>query len=231
MRTPSIPTGYDCEARRSVTSSLAQDHPGRLRYRCPDPTCLSPLTTHNRNGYKYFKHFPDAENRSCRFWSSQPSVQHSLAVDILRDEFSAALDGRTSCPLLQFSGDLGDLQLSLPYFQVDQLLGDRQWACPRTGRQPDLTLLLRGEPVLLVEVWHKHKVDRPKAQDLHPHRWIEVRARDVLSDSRRLKVVNHGGFPDDLDPYTSQGRLFGRAELDACSASRTSHTLGEECRV
>lgn len=153
--------------------------------------------------------------------SRDPSDQHSLAVDMLYYEFEASITCPSNRPLLQFSGDFGVLDLLLPYFQVEQVLGDRKWSCPRTGRQPDLTLLFHGDPVLLVEVRHKHKVDKPKADDLHPHRWIEVSAADVLSDPKRLKIINHGGFPDDLEQYTAQGRLFRRSELDACSASRT----------
>lgn len=219
MKPPSIPNGFDCQLGRSIPSWNAEDQPGRHRYRCLDPLCQAPLTTHNRDGSKYFKHFPNTQSRSCRFFSRDPSTIHALAVELLYQEFRASIDSSSSSiPLLQFSHDLGGSLIALPYFQIDEVRGDRKWTCPRTGRQPDLTLLLDGQPVLLVEVWHKHKVDRRKIGDLFPYRWIEVFAADALLDSRRLKVLSHGGFPDDLEPHTAQGRLFRRSELDACGA-------------
>ncbi|HNA87598.1 MAG TPA: hypothetical protein PLB04_18635 [Nitrospira sp.] len=89
-----------------------------------------------------------------------------------------------------------------------------EWICPLRHRRPDVAVLDRfDEPVLLIEVFHTHTVDRKKRLDLTPYWWIEVGAPDVLKDPLRLVVREHGNFPYDLDVLGHQDELFDRAIL------------------
>jgi hypothetical protein len=202
----SIPWGRDVQTGKLVRAERAIYPPGKGRYRCLDEKCGRDLTVaRSKQGRQHFRHFRNSHAEGCVFHDPAKS-KHSAAIRLLVMVFTEALKRRTPMPLLVFNTPTG-AKTVLPFVSAEKVVPE--WTCPNTGRRADLALLDHNqEPVLLVEVWHTHAVPHDKQADLAAYWWIEVEAKEVLMDSDKLIIRNHGNLPVQLELAWKQFELF-----------------------
>lgn len=190
----------------------ARHLPPEGTYACLDPQCHGDITVYERpkgSGRYYFRHRNREASEKCGFHRRHDrtvrrheAAQHLLAV-VLRE----ALHKRGPMPLWSFL-TAGETMLVLPVLNAASVI--TEWMCPTTGRRADIALLDKaGEPVMLVEVFHTHAVDRNKRKDISGYWWIEVEANAVIADFERLPIRHCGNMPYVFSPETQQIPLAG----------------------
>lgn len=207
---PQITWALDLAADTLVRAERAERRPGKGRYRCLDDRCCADLTVaRSRLGRQHFRHFRNSHATGCAFHNlSKPQTQHKAAQLLLRTLFAEAMMCRIPMPVLVFNTPSG-VQQVLPFVHARTVAVE--WECPSTGRRADLALLDGGgAPILLIEVLHTHAVTSEKRRDLSGYWWIEVEAKQVLLDARRLIVRSHDNLPEMLALQWEQFELFER---------------------
>lgn len=110
-------------------------------------------------------------------------------------------------PLLEFQV-AGATRQVLPLVNAKRVRPE--WSCQRTGKRADIALLdHHDEPVLLIEVFHTHAVDRHKIRAYSDYWWIEVEANAIIANYERLPVIHCGNLPYVFAPETQQRTLPG----------------------
>lgn len=212
---PSIPWAVDTLTGERVKAERAIPYAGKGRYRCVGKDCDEELTVVcRRNGSTYFRHV----GGSARGYEEvlgevrgRRSI-HEEACCLLWQRFSRVLQGEEEkSPLLVFESPWGFREVMLlAAVGTPAAAVVREWCCPHSGRRADVAVLGHDrKPILLVEVFCTSGVDRLKAMDFAPYRWIEVEARQVIADPLRLVVRNCGGFSAEWTPRGYQYCLFG----------------------
>ncbi len=213
---PSAPRGIalacDVASGTVIRAHDAQHLPPKGMYRCLDPHCDGDLNVCERpkgSGRFYFRHRASKEGTCCGFHSVNARNQrrHAAAQHLLAVIFAEALQKRLPMPMLAFPTS-GGMKHVLPFVLAQEVR--KEWLCARSGRRADIALLDgTQQPVLLIEVFHTHAVDREKRRDLSPHWWIEIDANDIIADQETLPVRHSGNLPFALDPQTQQRWLLG----------------------
>lgn len=190
----------------------AQHLPPNGTYQCLDPLCGGDLNVCERprgSGRFYFRHRVSKLGTRCGFHSTNAGShkRHDAAQHLLSVILTEALHKRLPMPTLAFPTP-GGLRHVLPFVLAREVR--KEWVCARSGRRADLALLdEHQQPVLLIEVFHTHAVDRDKRLDLSPYWWIEIDANEIIADQETLPVRHAGNLPFALDPQTQQRWLPG----------------------
>lgn len=186
--------------------------PPKGTYVCLDPNCHGDVTVYERPKYSgryYFRHRNKEASGNCGFHRRHDRTirRHDAAQHLLAAVLREALDKRGPMPLWLFQ-TAGQTLRALPLIIADTV--KTEWTCPKTGRRADIALLDRsGAPVLIVEVFHTHAVDRNKRRDLSDYWWIEVEANAVIADFEQLPIRHSGNMPFLFSPETQQVPLMG----------------------
>lgn len=203
----------DLETGRLIGADRAERQPKKGRYQCLDNRCGRFLTVaKSKRGKIHFKHFRELGTFACGLGGGKRSrLTHDAAQDLLVAVFAEAIQRRCPMPLLRFHTPSGVREV-LPFVLAQTVV--KEWTSPDRRRRADVALLDRDEePVLLIEVFHTHAVDRNKRLDLNPYWWIEVEASDVLGSPFTLNVLGHGNLPYELEILGQQSELFERPTL------------------
>lgn len=203
-----IPFALDLSTGELVSPDRAIRNPPRGRYQCPHPTCHGDVTTaSSKHGRRHFRHFRGVLAHEEQVSGKKKSQTiHDRAQFLLHERFTDALAKRRPMPCLEFETPTGihKVQMFIPGKTVVT-----EWTCPLTSRRADLAILdYEGEPLLLIEVFHFHAVDKNKRADLSVYWWIEVVANEVIEDTARLKIKAFGNLPDEFRLMGEQGELF-----------------------
>lgn len=154
-------------------------------YWCPG--CRVPLVL--KDGSIRAKHFAHQVSNSC----SQESAIHNAAKIRIMEVVKNWLNGQGAAPMI--TGPCkgtnwwycdGSADRSLLNGKVDEVLLETQVGELR----PDVLLLLRGKPVLGIEILLTHEVDDAKRSKAD-YPWIELNASDVLQNPLVLIPTQH----------------------------------------
>ena len=181
-------------------------------YQCLDPKCAGDLNVcqwPRRPGHFYFRHRTATASENCGFHSGNARTQrrHDAAQHLLAVVLNEAIHHREPMPLLEFqvAGKTRHALLLLNAKRVEP-----EWVCPKTGKRADIALLdNHDEPVLLIEIFHTHAVDKNKKRAYSEYWWIEVEANAIIRNYERLPVIHSGNLPYVFAPETQQWRLPG----------------------
>lgn len=200
-------------ASGNVIRALEAHHlPPKGTYRCLDPLCQGDLNVCERpkgSGRFYFRHRACEIGTRCGFHSTNARTQrrHDAAQHLLSVILNEALNKRLPMPILAFPTP-GGVRHVVPFIVADSVR--TEWVCRNTGRRADIALLDKHQqPVLLIEVFHTHAVDRNKREDFSRHWWIEIEANEIIANQEILPVCHAGNLPFVLDPHTQQRWLPG----------------------
>lgn len=204
-------------AREAVSGHLlkadtARHLPPEGTYQCLDPNCGGDLNVcqwPRRPGRLYFRHRTATASANCGFHSGNARTQrrHDAALHLLAVVLNEAIHRREPMPLLEFQV-AGATRQVLPLLNAKSVVSE--WVCRRTGKRADIALLDRhDDPILLIEVFHTHAVDRIKARAYSDYWWIEVEANAIIADYERLPVIHCGNMPYVFSPETQQRHLPG----------------------
>jgi len=195
-----------------LKADIARHLPPEGTYRCLDPNCGGDLNVcqwPRRPGHFYFRHRTTSASAHCGFHSSNARTtrRHAAAQHLLAVVLNEAIHHREPMPLLAFQV-AGATRHVLPLLNATRVV--TEWACRRTGKRADIALLDRHEePVLLIEVFHTHAVDRNKVRAYTDYWWIEIEANAIIANYERLPVLHCGNLPYVLAPETQQRSLPG----------------------
>jgi len=202
----------ETETGELLKADMARHLPPAGTYQCLDPLCGGDLNVcqwPRRPGHFYFRHRTATASANCGFHCGNARTQrrHDAAQHLLAVVLNEAIHYREPMPLLEFQV-AGATRHVLPLLNAKKVVPE--WACTRTGRRADIALLDgRDEPVLIIEVFHTHAVDRNKARDYSDYWWVEVEANAIIAEYERLPVIHCGNLPYGLAPETQQRCLPG----------------------
>lgn len=186
-----IPHAFDIELNEYIKPHEAKHNAPKGRYICRDPNCKKAVRLILRsNGVCFFRHYPD--DYSCSHYKSQ--TIHTKAINEIYHQFVNWQQHRLTMPTLMLNTRNGMRAIVpfLPKFNIEV-----EWRLNRK-RKIDLAILdLNHQPILLIEVLHKHKVDSKKEKDLAHYPWVEICAKSVLHNPRLLKVERHHLLPQE----------------------------------
>ncbi len=183
----------------------------RGSYFCPDPSCGGEVIAskwRNKHSWQCFKHLPQRGTKNCTLSRIRAGGQqyHDAAVCLLQRYLDVALHQHKNWPVLEIATEHGLQKI------LWSIIGERavrEWTCPLSGRRANIAILDKnGDPVVLIEVYHSHKVDQNKALDYAGYKWIEVEAKSIMNNLPFLRVSNHGNQPSYFAMSESQRRLF-----------------------
>lgn len=195
-----------------LKADTARHLPPEGTYQCLDPNCGGDLNVcrwPNRPGQFYFRHRTASASAACGFHSSNERTQrrHEAAKHLLAVVLNEAIQHREPMPLLEFHV-AGATRHVLPFIGAKRVVPE--WECRRTGKRADIALLDGlDEPVLLIEVFHTHAVDRHKKKAYSDYWWIEVEANAIIANHGCLPVIHSGNLPYVFAPQTQQRTLPG----------------------
>lgn len=186
-----IPHALDTERNEYIKPHEANHSAPKGRYICRDPNCKMPVRMILRNsGACFFRHYPNEYSYS----HHKSQAIHTRAIYEIYYQFVNWQLHRLSVPIFLISTKNGMKEIIpfLPEFKVEM-----EWRL-NGKRKIDLAILdLNNNPILLIEVLHKHKIDSDKEKDLVHYPWVEVCARSVLNNPRFLKIEKHHLLPQE----------------------------------
>lgn len=183
----------------------------RGSYFCPDPSCRREVIAskwRNKPSILCFKHLPQRGNKGCalRRAGAGRHQYHDEAVRQLQLYLEAALHQHKNWPILEIATVDGIQKI---HWTILGARAVREWTCPLSGRRADIAILDKnGDPVVLIEVYHSHKVDENKALDYAEFKWIEIEAKSIMDNLPFLRISNHGNQPSYFAMSELQRRLF-----------------------
>lgn len=197
-RSPFIPFALDTFENDYIRAERAHKDAPPGRYICLDPKCSSPVViASSKRERVHFKHQRGTLSDCCKLTPTRNKTRHEEAKHLLAGVFSCALAHQCPMPILLFKTPRGGISI-LPFIEASQVV--TEWSCPRTGRRADIALLTENnKPLLLVEVFHSHAVNKEKREDLANHWWIEVNANAAINNPNELEILKWGNLPRQLE--------------------------------
>ena len=217
-----IPMARDVRSGRIIKPDQATLRPERGRYICLDPKCHRELTVAvSKYGKVHFRHYRNSGSATCLFSGRSSRSQHEVAKQLLLVLLREAIQHRAPMPMFEFNV-LSGQKTVIPFLLADEVRAE--WNCSDINRRPDIAILYKGEPVLLIEIFHTHAVDQFKKLDLDRYWWIEMAAIDVLNNPWNLNVRAHGNLPYELEVRGNQEELFSSQQLPSMLLSASKET-------
>lgn len=149
----------------------------RVDYECPE--CHGPLRRRSESKRARTHFFHRVETAAC----NQDRYTHNTAVKLIVQAVRDWRAGEMPAPETHYRcihcTDAVN-KTAIPELVTGAL---PEFTLPDLRRRPDVALVdVQGNPVLLVEVFHRKEVDPVKAEDFESaaYRWIEVVAEDIL---------------------------------------------------
>jgi hypothetical protein len=203
-----IPYAINVETGRRIKPEEGSTNARKGLYECFNPECRNHVfVSISKRGRAFFKHYP-IKNDVIDYKNAHSKSQdtHTRAIELLSHFFINGLERKSPMPLLLFETPHG-VQKVLPFLY--KCIVKKEFTIEAINKRIDLAIVdENNNPILLIEVNHKHQVPLEKEIALKQFWWIEVNAKEVINNPSNLVVRKHRNFPYEFDLLGAQDILF-----------------------